>query len=162
MGSISIARMSDLELKIPPPAVLALCGVLAWFIARSVDSPLDIPDVVATSCALLLALLGCALALSAILGFRSAQTTIDPMKPDSSTSLVTSGVFRFTRNPMYLALLLVLAGWVVYLGSVVATMVLAVFVMYISRFQIRPEERILESKFGAVYAQYRAQVRRWI
>ena len=152
----------NLELKIPPPVILASCGALAWVIARVVVTPFDAHNMLTTTLAVSLVGLGVALATYAILTFRRAETTIDPTRPDNASSLVTNGVFRFTRNPMYLALLLLLSGWVTYLGSVASIVVLILFATYIVRFQIRPEERILASKFGEAYTAYCGAVRRWI
>jgi protein-S-isoprenylcysteine O-methyltransferase Ste14 len=154
--------MSSLELKIPPPAVLILCGTLAWVAATALATPLDVHGLATTVIATVLVVFGIVLATAAILTFRQAQTTVDPMKPDNASSLVTSGVFRFTRNPMYVALLLVLSGWVIYLGSVVGVVTTVLFVAYITRFQIRPEERILALKFGKAYTTYCNEVKRWI
>jgi len=154
--------MAKLELKIPPPAILILCGVFAWLTSVTVTTPLDGHGVVATILAILSMSVGIMLAASAILSFRRMETTIDPKKPDDASTLVTSGIYRFTRNPMYLALLLLLSGWVIYLGSIMGIAFLFIFVAYITRFQIRPEERILASIFGEAYFNYCGEVRRWI
>ncbi|MFT5175769.1 MAG: protein-S-isoprenylcysteine O-methyltransferase Ste14 [Gammaproteobacteria bacterium] len=160
--SYFVVEMSSLELKIPPPVILAFCGALAWVAAKFVATPFDVRGMPTTIIAIFLVALAIALATHAILAFRRAETTIDPTKPDDSSSLVTHGVFRFTRNPMYLSLLLLLTGWVVYLGSVVAIAALFLFVAYVNRLQIRAEERILTAKFGEAYLAYCAEVRRWI
>ena len=154
--------MPSFELKIPPPAIFVCCGALAWAIAKFVATPFDLHGLSTTLVAASLVALAIAVATSAILTFRRVETTIDPTKPSNTSSLVTHGVFRFTRNPMYLALLLLLTGWVIYLGSVVAIATPLLFVACISRLQIRPEERILAAKFGAAYSAYCGEVRRWI
>ncbi len=112
--------------------------------------------------ALAFAAAGVALAGAGALVFRRARTTINPHTPDNSSSLVTTGVYRFTRNPMYAGIALVLAGWAVLLSSVWALLGLPIFVAYIGRFQIAPEERALARKFGPAYAEYRSRVRRWV
>ena len=152
--------MSKLELRIPPPAVLAICAVLAWLARTLLPTQLDFGG--AETLAATLAFTGFALAASAIVSFKRADTTIDPMKPDKSSSVVTHGVFRFTRNPMYLALLLVLCGWVVYAGSAFGLAVPFLFIAYITKFQILPEEKALAAKFGQPYTDYCRKVRRWI
>lgn len=81
---------------------------------------------------------------------------------DAASSLVTNGVYRFTRNPMYVGLLLALSGWAAFLSSPSALVYLVAFVLYMNRFQIEPEERVLASRFGADYAAYRTRVRRWL
>ena len=84
------------------------------------------------------------------------------MKPQAASSLVVAGVYKITRNPMYLGLSLVLVGWAVFLWSAWALLGPVVFVAYISRFQIAPEERVLASLFGSEYSAYKTKVRRWL
>ena len=79
-----------------------------------------------------------------------------------SSSVVASGVYRHSRNPMYLGLLLVLSGWALYLSNAAPALLLPAFVGYMNRFQIEPEERILAAKFGAPFTDYVAAVRRWL
>lgn len=87
---------------------------------------------------------------------------MNPIKPMTTSSLVTGGAFRFTRNPMYLSLLLYLIAWAVYLSNVWALLLVPMFVLYINEFQIKPEERALSSLFGPEYAAYKEMVRRWL
>jgi len=103
-----------------------------------------------------------AIGSAGMVSFWRAKTTMNPTKADAVSSLVTGGVFRFTRNPMYLSLLLYLLAWAVYLSSWLALLLLPAFVLYINRFQIRPEERALSSLFGSEYAAYKGRVRRWL
>lgn len=154
--------MRELELKIPPPIVLILCGIIAWLLSPLISTPLDVRNVRSLASAVGLMVLAIALAASGILAFRRVETTIDPLHPDEATALVTSGVFQFSRNPMYLAMLLLLTAWVTYLGHIIGIAALLLFVWYITRFQIRPEEQILASKFGDAYSSYCGRVRRWI
>jgi protein-S-isoprenylcysteine O-methyltransferase Ste14 len=90
------------------------------------------------------------------------RTTTNPLKPANASALVVRGIYRVTRNPMYLGLAALLAAWAIYLSSLAALAVLPLFVLYINRFQIAPEERALRSRFGAEFEAYRARVRRWI
>jgi protein-S-isoprenylcysteine O-methyltransferase Ste14 len=94
--------------------------------------------------------------------FRRAQTTITPLKPETASSLVSTGIYGFTRNPMYLGLLTVLIGWAVYLAAPFALFGPLFFWLYIGRFQIVPEERALSALFGDRFTQYTAKVRRWL
>ncbi len=87
---------------------------------------------------------------------------MNPIKPGAASSLVTGGVFRFTRNPMYLSLLLYLLAWTAYLSNWLALLLVPVFVLYINQLQIKPEERALSALFGSEYASYKARVRRWL
>ncbi|GAB3104640.1 hypothetical protein GCM10027081_35450 [Cupriavidus yeoncheonensis] len=97
-----------------------------------------------------------------MVSFLRAKTTMNPVRPDTASLLVTDGVFRFTRNPMYLSLLLYLLAWAVYLSNWLALLLLPLFVLYINRFQIAPEERMLSSLFDAQYVAYKGKVRRWL
>ena len=100
--------------------------------------------------------------LAGIASFRQAQTTVNPLKPDTATALVTSGVYGYTRNPMYLGMLAVLLAWAVFLASPAALAGVLGFWWYIGRFQIRPEERALAALFGSSFSDYTSRVRRWL
>jgi protein-S-isoprenylcysteine O-methyltransferase Ste14 len=152
---------SGLELKVPPPVVTLVFGAGMWVLSRVSASVPWTPSgrhAVAT----LLFALGVLCAASAAMAFRQLNTTINPQKPEESRTLVRSGPFRFTRNPMYLGLLTVLAGWAVWLAVPWSLLGPFLFFFYIQRFQIIPEERVLLGKFGAEYEQYRRAVRRWL
>ena len=153
--------MSSLELKVPPPAVALLLGVLMW-LASSLVAPVAVPFVPRVTVALMLASVGLVVGLAGMISFWRAKTTINPTKPTVTSSLVTNGTFRFTRNPMYLSLLLYLLAWALYLSNVLALLFVPVFVLYINQFQIRPEERVLSTLFGPEYAAYKGRVRRWL
>ena len=153
--------MRALELRVPPPVVALLIGVAMWFGAGELAS-FQVPLVVRLVAFMVIALVGGATALAGDLEFKRARTTINPFKPENSTALVTSGIYRFTRNPMYVGLTLVLLGWAAFLCSAWALLGPIVFVLYIGRFQIVPEERALSAKFGAAYTEYMARVRRWL
>jgi len=157
----AIAAMGWLELKIPPPVVALLLGLLMW-LASSLVAPVEVPFGYRAGVAAVLACVGVAVGLASIFQFLRARTTINPSRPGATSSLVTGGVFRFSRNPMYLSLLLYLAAWAVYLSNWLAVILVTVFVIYINRFQIKPEERALCSLFGPEYTSYKARVRRWL
>lgn len=153
--------MRSLELKIPPPLVALACGVLMWILARAtpyVSWPLAGRGIVA----LAVAALGVCISASGVVTFRRTGTTTNPMRPGNATTLVTAGIYRRTRNPMYLGLSIVLLGWGVYLANALALLILPGFVLYTTRFQILPEERALSALFGAQYQTYQASVRRWL
>jgi len=153
--------MGSLELRIPPLLVVATAAVLMWFVAHWF-SPAYV-DIYATSIvAGALAVLGIALAAAGVIEFRRAQTTTNPMDPSSTSTLVTQGVYRLTRNPMYLGFVIVLLGWGVFLSNAATLVVVAGFIFYLTRFQIVPEERALERVFGADFRAYRRAVRRWL
>jgi protein-S-isoprenylcysteine O-methyltransferase Ste14 len=150
-----------LELKIPPP-VLALCLALLMWFAPSLVSPVVVPFGVRVGVALALVIIGQSISISGMVSFRRAKTTMNPIKASAASSLVTSGVYRYTRNPMYLGLSVTLMAWAVFLSNLLALVAVPLFVLYISRFQINPEERVLSSLFGAEYAAYKEKVRRWL
>lgn len=152
--------MQRLELKVPPLVVVMLTALLMWLIARSIPLIFLVP--MKWLVVLFFVLSGFAIALAGVLEFRRAQTTVNPMAPQESTVLVTRGIYRFTRNPMYLGFLLALLGWGIWLSSVPALLLVAGYVLYMNRFQIKPEERFLAQAFGAPYLQYKQQVRRWL
>ena len=150
-----------MNLLVPPPVVLALVAAAMWAIDRWLDTgrvafTWQVPLAVALLAA------GGGLMVAAAASMFAARTTINPMKPARASKLVTGGVFRWSRNPIYLGDLLILAALAVWLGQIVNLALLPVFVAYIGRFQIRPEERALAARFGAEYAAYRARVRRWL
>jgi protein-S-isoprenylcysteine O-methyltransferase Ste14 len=152
---------SALELKIPPPLVGLLVAAMMWGISQ-VTPFADVPARVRLGAAIAIALAGVATAISGVAAFRRARTTVNPLKPETSASLVTSGIYRLTRNPMYVGLALVLIAWAVFLSSPWSFLGPLVFALYMNRFQIMPEERVLLRTFGETYSIYRAQVRRWL
>ena len=153
--------MNSLELKIPPPLVALCVGLLMWFVS-SADVPFEIPLLLRAIAGIVFGIVGFSFGFAGFLSFRRAKTTINPTKPMSSSSLVTTAAYRYTRNPMYLGLLLILLGWGTYLASPVAFLFLPLFMLYINRFQIAPEEHALSSMFGAEFSAYKARVRRWL
>src|SRR5581483_1730054 len=152
---------SGLELKVPPVALFVIAAALMWF-ASSAAPALDFTFPANLASSVGLALIGALTCLAGIVSFRRAKTTVNPMKPDSTSCLVVSGIYRYTRNPMYLGLLLILLGWAAFLSNALALVLLPAFVLYMNRFQISPEERVLASLFGDSYTKYLARVRRWL
>lgn len=153
--------MSVLDNRIPPPLVaLALAGGM-WGLARVAPS-LGLDFAIRVPVAVAVALAGLAFDFSGLLAFLRQKTTVNPLKPERATSLVTGGVYRFTRNPMYVGMLLFLLAWGVYLDCLPAFAGPVLFVLYMNRFQIGPEERVLREKFGAPFEAYMGEVRRWL
>ena len=153
--------MSSLDHKIPPPVVALLCAGLAWVAARyTPEFAYPLPGRLPVMAALVLA--GFSLDLSGLVAFRKAKTTLNPLSPDRSTSIVQTFPYTFTRNPMYLGMALVLLGYCIYLENPVSLIGVVAFWAYITRFQIIPEERSLLAKFGEPFAHYKSTVRRWV
>lgn len=153
--------MKTLELKIPPPAVALLVAIAMW-LAASASSFLAFTLPARLAIALAVAALGVAISAAGTVSFWRAKTTVNPTRPDAASSLVATGIYRLTRNPMYLGLLLVLAGWAIYLSNAVTFVGPLLFLLYINRFQIVPEERALAARFGMAFEDYRRRTRRWI
>jgi protein-S-isoprenylcysteine O-methyltransferase Ste14 len=150
-----------LELRVPPPVVALLVALAMWIVSRDAVAS-GASELTRLPLAIALALVGVAFDLSALIAFRRAKTTINPMKPQSTTSMVASGVYRMTRNPMYIGLVFLLGGWAVFLWTWWALLGPFAFAAYITRFQIAPEEKALSALFGAEYLAYKSQVRRWL
>lgn len=153
--------MRFLEHKIPPPLVFFVCAGGMWYLA-SYTPLLDVPKILRYIAAAGFGTAGIVVMLLGVISFRRAKTTVNPLKPETARVLVTTGVYRYTRNPMYLGMLLLLIGWAVYLSSLVALIGAFAFWFYIERFQIRPEERALAALFGSAFTEYISQVRRWL
>ena len=100
--------------------------------------------------------------LAGVVAFRKAKTTTNPVEPSATSALVISGVYRLSRNPMYVGLLLMLLGWAIFLAHPLAFGFLPIFVAYMNRFQISPEEWVLSSKFGELFNFYQQSTRRWL
>lgn len=153
--------MKALELKIPPVVLVILFAVAMWLLAQWVP-PLMLPLSWRLLFAGTFAISGIAIALAGVLAFRRANTTVDPRVPQQSSSLVIRGIYRCSRNPMYVGFLLLLTALGCYLMTAAAFALLPLFVWYMNRFQIAPEERHLLQKFGADYQAYCEKVRRWL
>jgi protein-S-isoprenylcysteine O-methyltransferase Ste14 len=153
--------MSALETRVPPPVVMLLVGVLMW--AASAAAPVfAVPIAGKSAWALAIAAAGALVEGAGAVSFARARTSVNPLDPCGASALVESGVYRFTRNPMYLGDLLLLLGWAVFLSNPLAFLLVPVFVLYMDRFQIGPEERALAELFADRYEVYRRRVRRWI
>ena len=153
--------MQWLELKVPPLLVWLIIAGAMFGVAYSAPG-LSFTLAGSSAIALALVAVGGALAFAGVIAFRDKRTTVNPLTPSASTSVVSSGVYRVSRNPMYLGFLLALAGWAVYLSNAGAALLLPAFIAYMTRYHIKPEERALLGKFGSEFAQYMSRVRRWL
>ena len=153
--------MQIFELKVPPVALVVVFGVVMW--AASIVFPAaSFPLPGTLIIAFVFAFVGGGIAVAGVSAFRRHETTVNPMKPETTATVVTGGIYHFTRNPMYLGLAFVLLGWAIYLANLVALFLVPAFVVYMTRFQIKPEERALQEKFGSIFADYMTTVRRWL
>ena len=145
--------------RIPPPLIAMLC-VLIIFLSKSI-----FPSFVFSyklQLGIFVSTIGFLLLIVSIKSFIDSKTTINPLNLKKSTYLVTSGVFRFSRNPMYLGMLLFLLGTAIILNIIGGLIISILFIFYMNFFQIIPEEKALENLFGKNYRNYRKTVRRWI
>jgi protein-S-isoprenylcysteine O-methyltransferase Ste14 len=153
--------MKWLELSIPPLALTVV--VLAAMVATAHWLPgLQVAGRGSTAAATFVAGVGALLVILGVHEFRRARTTVNPLTPNSASRVVMSGVFRFCRNPMYLGMSLLLLALALYQSHALSFVWVSGYVAYLDRFQIRPEERVLEAQFGDEYRAYARVVRRWI
>lgn len=148
-----------LNTKIPPPIVAILFAVMIFYFSDSF-AYFDLPFKIYIS--LFFVLLGFFITFSSARNFKKKETTVNPIKPEEASQLVTDGFFKITRNPMYLGMLLFLLGLSIYNGIIVGLLFLPLFVGYITFFQIIPEESAMIEIFGEDYKAYMKKVRRWI
>ncbi|OWJ91537.1 protein-S-isoprenylcysteine methyltransferase [Pseudomonas sp. A46] len=153
--------MGALENRVPPLLVAGLIALLMGFAAYGLPS-IELAWAGRLATALPVLFLGLAVCVAGVLSFRRARTTVNPLQPQQASSLVEAGIYRYSRNPMYLGFALILAAWALALASPLALLGVLIFVLYMNRFQIAPEERALEALFGEAFDRYRARVRRWL
>lgn len=150
-----------LEHRIPPPLIMLL-AIAGIYISQqtSVLEPLQFAPQYRLGA--LMICIGGFICLMGVLRFKQHQTTVNPLAPESASTLVTGGIFDHTRNPMYLGMAIVIAGSGAILGNAISLLWLLAFVLYMQVFQIRPEEKAMQQLFGDQYRQYCLKVRRWI
>lgn len=150
-----------LQLKIPPPAYALMIGLLMWLL----DRYFPIMHLIASPWnkgGILLILVAFTMDFSSLFLFFKKHTTPNPLHPENASKLVTNGLYRYTRNPMYVGLLIILTGYAIWLGSLSPFFLLPLFYWLITTQQILPEEKILERKFGQEYLDYKKRVKRWV
>ena len=148
-----------MKTKIPPPIISLICIVINYLFTYLIN-PIKFPNIEIIGGLILL--LGVTTAMLATLLFKKDKTTVNPMNPEETTTLVTTGIFSITRNPMYLGLFLSISSTILFFCSWFGIIILIFFVWYITKFQIIPEEEAMEKLFGNKYDEYRQNVRRWI
>jgi len=153
--------MKQLELSIPPVIQVILTALGMWAVSYLLPE-FDVYMKVAIPIGGALFLIGITIAFLGVLAFRKANTTVDPRFPDKSSRLVVTGVYRISRNPMYLGFLFMLSGFAFYLMNFAAFLLLPLFVVYMNRFQIKLEEQYMLQKFEEEFNEYAEKVRRWL
>ncbi len=153
--------MSWLERRIPPPLVALITAFGMWLVTLFTPA---VPAAIGAGmvASAVFAVAGVLFSAAAAMAFRRAGTTIDPMRPERARLLVQDGVYRISRNPMYVGVASLLLAWAFYLAAPWALLGPVFFILFIDRFQIRPEERALQARFAEDFARYRARVRRWL
>lgn len=149
----------NLDNKIPPPVVALFFAVLMWLVSSDTDGSIG---VIRTIGVVVCWLMGTCISVPALIAFRKAKTTVNPLQPQAATTLVVSGVFSISRNPMYVGAAFVLLAWALYLGSWLSLLGVVGFVVFINYFQIVPEEKAMLALFGDAFVRYSEKVRRWL
>ena len=153
--------MKFLELKIPPLLLMFLFAIAMWLL-RDIGIVIDLPATTKTALALMFASAGMFISAAGVVAFRQAKTTVDPTTPEASSNLVSTGIYKFTRNPMYVGFACALIGIACYCANPAMLLYVAIFIAYLTVFQIKPEERMLSEIFGHAYTDYCGKVRRWL
>jgi protein-S-isoprenylcysteine O-methyltransferase Ste14 len=153
--------VSRLELRVPPLALAVLCAIGIAALPEIVESS-RLAFAGHRIVALAVFVLGVSIAAAGVVEFRRSRTTVNPLAPEQSSSMVTTGVYRWTRNPMYLGMATSLLGVAVWRATLPGYLLVPLFCTWLDRFQIRPEERILFARFGAQFSSYMSRVRRWV
>lgn len=145
-----------MKFRIPPPLIFLACATVMWFLPPVYSFPRYLWAI--TSLLIFASVIG----IMSLWQFWRVKTTVDPIALEKASQLVVSAVYRFSRNPMYFSLALLLLAWGLWLGSLSAVIFLIVFLFSITQLQIKPEEKVLEKLFGEEYRSYKQKVRRWI
>ena len=153
--------MNAPTVRIPPVVQFLAVAAAMWLIAKYVPA-LSVAVPARRALVILFFCIGGAVAIPGITAFRAAGTTVDPRYPEKASRLVVSGIYGYSRNPMYLGLLCLLIAWALYLSNLLGFAGLPAFVLGMNRLQIRREEAAMEALFGDEYRAYRQKVRRWI
>jgi protein-S-isoprenylcysteine O-methyltransferase Ste14 len=148
-----------MEKKIPPPIVTLIFG-FATYLSRKIFPEIEIQY--SSFFGIFLLLLGFFILISAVKLFRNDKTTVNPLSPEQATKLVTNGIFKLSRNPMYLGMAVILASVAVFFNIIGGIIFMALFCLYITKFQIIPEEKAMKELFAQDFEQYMQATRRWI
>lgn len=151
----------NLDLKIPPMALM-IVGIVLMKLLAEYYPVYHVGFADYKMLAALILLCGVVVTVSGVRAFKKSQTTMNPLSPGKATRLVISGIYSYSRNPMYLGFLLVLISATVYLASLSSIVVILLFITYMNKFQITPEEKALTKLFGETYQAYTKKVRRWL
>ena len=146
-------------LKIPPPLLVLILVISNYFSSKKIDLIL-LPNQNLISFIILL--VGVLILINPILKFIKSKTTIDPIKFKKVNKLITSGIYKYSRNPMYLGLLMIVISTSIFYLNIFSMLTPFLFILWINKFQIKREEDFLTEKFGEEYLSYKKKTRRWI
>ena len=149
----------DIKTKFPPPLVALTFGFLINY-TKNIFPKIEIENKIIFGSFMIIS--GLIIILSAIILFKKYQTTITPLNPSNATKLITDGIYRFSRNPMYLGLSLMLLGISIILNLTGGFFLIPLFILYLNIFQIIPEENAMVDLFKNEFLEYKKNVRRWI
>ncbi len=150
-----------MKLLIPPPVQAIICALAMWLLATRITD-FAFSFLYQQQVAVLFCMVGIGIDLFSVGLFTRVKTTVSPFSPNKTKTLVTTGLYKYTRNPMYLGMCFILTGLALWLGNWSTFFMLPIFVGFITNLQIIPEEEILLEKFGEEYGEYMLRVRRWI
>ena len=147
-----------LNTKIPPPIVTLLCSGIIYLFESQIEY--SEPDLKAVG--IIFLILGLIIIFSAVLKFIKTKTTVDPTRPHKTSNLVINGIYKITRNPMYLGMLFLIMAYAIYNNNVMGCIIIPIFIFYINKFQIEPEEIEMRKKFGESFENYFKKLNRWL
>jgi len=145
--------------RIPPPIVTLIFALLSFWLANYLPKLAFNYQGLSS---LIMILIGLTIIVIGVKTFHNSDTTVNPLNPSEASHLVTEGVFSYTRNPMYLGMVIILLGVSIYNGVYIGIIILPCFIFYITEFQIKPEEKAMEEIFAGDYTDYLKRVRRWL
>ena len=151
--------MTNIKTKLPPPLVALIFGFLINY-TKNIFPKIEIKNQIIFGSFMIIN--GLIIILSAIILFKKYQTTITPLNPSNATKLITDGIYKLSRNPMYLGLLLMLLGISIILNPIGGFFLIPLFILYLNLFQIIPEENAMVDLFKDEFLEYKKNVRRWI
>ncbi len=156
-----MTKLKKLKLLIPPVAQVIIIAALIYGASLLLPT-LSLNETIKITGLIIFTFIATLIGVAGIITFKQAQTTVNPMAPDSASSLVTHGIYRYTRNPMYLGLVILLMGEILFLAFPFGLVFIGVFIAYMNRFQIAPEEQAITRLFGDDFITYQQHTRRWI
>ena len=154
-----MAARDNSGVRFPPPLIYVL-GLLAGWLLERKHPLVPLPRNFAIAAGIVLLIAGLALARSGARAIWKANSSIIPMRP--TTAIVSDGVYRFTRNPMYVSMVVIYVGIALLIRAPWAIVLLPAVVIAVDRLVIAKEESYLRGKFGDYYMNYCSRVRRWI